>query len=330
MPVSALSAYIHPITIGDVHLENNVFLAPLAGVTDLAFRILCKEQGAGLVVSEMISAKGVHYGGNGSIELAHSDVREAPLSVQIFGSEPDLMAEAALRFQQSGAAMIDVNMGCPMRKITSNGEGSALMQRPELIESIVRTIRQAIKIPVTVKLRRGFHKDVENVTECALAAQEGGASAVAVHGRYREAYYTGSCDRTCIAKVKNALHIPVIGNGDIVSPEDAIGMFQETGCDAIMIGRGALGNPWIFREMLQGGGPPTLSEKEEMILRHLDLAISFKGAEIGVPEMRKHIAWYLKGLYGSGKVRDLICRANAREEMERLITHYFREIEVRG
>ena len=329
MSVSRLSSYIRPITIGDVQLENNVFLAPLAGVTDLAFRILCKEQGAGLVVSEMISAKGVHYGGNGSIELARSDAQESPLSVQIFGSEPDLMAEAALRFQQSGAALIDINMGCPMRKITGNGEGSALMQRPELIEAIVHAICKVVTIPVTVKLRRGFQKDVETVTECALAAQAGGAAAVAVHGRYREEYYTGNCDRTCIAKVKKALHIPVIGNGDIVTSQDALRMFQETGCDAIMIGRGALGNPWIFRELIRGGAAPSLSEKEAMILRHLDLAIAFKGAEIAVPEMRKHVAWYLKGLYGSGKIRDKVCRANKKEEIETFITQYFREIEVR-
>ena len=329
MAVSTLATYIRPITVGNVTLENNIWLAPLAGVTDLAFRILCKEQGAGLVVSEMISAKGVHYGGNGSIELARSDSREAPLSVQIFGSEPELMAEAAKRFQNDGAAIIDINMGCPMRKITGNGEGSALMLRPELIESIVRAVRQAVTIPVTVKLRRGYHKDAETVTDCALAAQEGGAGAVAVHGRYREEYYTGNCDLGCIARVKDALRIPVIGNGDVVTPQDALRMFNETGCDGIMIGRGALGNPWIFREMLQGGDAPTLSEKEAMILRHLDLAISFKGAEIGVPEMRKHVAWYLKGLYGSGKVRDLVCRSNRKEEIEALITHYFREIEVR-
>lgn len=328
MSANPLQAYVRPITIGNLTLPNNVFLAPLAGVTDLAFRILCKEQGAGLVVSEMISAKGVHYGGNGSIELARSDHRETPLSVQIFGSEPDLMAEAAKRFQDEGAPMIDINMGCPMRKITGNGEGSALMQTPKLIEEIVRNIKSHVQIPVTVKLRRGFMSGSDTAVECALAAEAGGADWVTVHGRFRDEYYTGVSNLDCIKRVKDALHIPVIGNGDIVDTQTALRMFQETGCDGIMIGRGALGNPWIFRELLGQGDAPTLSEKKAMILRHLNLVMEFKGETLGVPEMRKHVAWYLKGLRGSAKVRDAVCRSGKQKEIEQIIEDYFKEIEV--
>lgn len=325
---SPLTPYVHPITVGNLTLPNNVFLAPLAGVTDLAFRILCKEQGAGLVVSEMISAKGVHYGGNGSIELARSDSREAPLCVQIFGSEPDLMAEAAVRFQKEGAAMIDINMGCPMRKITGNGEGSALMLKPSLIEQIVARAKAAVTIPVTVKLRRGFNLGHETAVECALAAQAGGADWVTIHGRFRDEYYTGISELACIRRVKEAIQIPVIGNGDVVDSQTALRMFQETGCDGIMIGRGALGNPWIFREILTGGNAPTLEEKKAMILRHLSLVIDFKGEVLGVPEMRKHVGWYLKGLRGSAKVRDAVCRSNKQAEIEGILEDYFTEIEV--
>lgn len=328
MSPSPLAPYIAPISIGNVKLANNIFLAPLAGVTDLAFRILCKEQGAGLVVSEMISAKGVHYGGNGSIELARSHEWEKPLSVQIFGSDPLLMAEAAHRFESEGAAMIDINMGCPMRKITGNGEGSALMEHPDLIEKIVREVKHAVQIPVTVKMRRGFQRGFESVKECALACQEGGVDAVTVHGRYRDEYYTGTADLLCIRRLKEALHIPVIGNGDITNVQQAVRMFQETGCDGIMIGRGALGNPWIFRELLGSDVKPTLKERKEMMLRHLELITSFKGETLGVPEMRKHIAWYLKGLHGSAKVRDQICRAGKKEDITHAIIDYFTKLEV--
>lgn len=318
-----LSPYIAPIRIGTLELENNIFLAPLAGVTDLAFRILCKEQGAGLVVSEMISAKGVHYGGNGSLTLADSCEAEKPLSVQIFGSEPELMAEAAARFEAGGAGLIDINMGCPMRKITGNGEGSALLQNPTLVGKIVQAVRKAVQIPVTVKMRRGFHSGKETAKECALAAQENGADAVTVHGRYRDEYYTGTADLTCIRIVKEALRIPVIGNGDITNAAQAVRMFNETGCDAIMIGRGALGNPWIFRELLTGGEPPSMQELQETMMKHLSLVTQFKGDEIGIPEMRKHIAWYLKGLPGAAKVRDAVCRSTRKEEIVQLVATYF-------
>ncbi|MBR5279451.1 MAG: tRNA dihydrouridine synthase DusB [Clostridia bacterium] len=316
------------MTIGNLTLSNNMILAPLAGVTDLAFRILCKEQGAGLVVSEMISAKGVHYGGNGSIELARTDLREAPLCVQIFGSEPDLLAEAAKRFQDEGAPMIDINMGCPMRKITGNGEGSALLQQPKLIEKIVRTVKSNVDIPVTVKMRKGFVSGTETAVECALAAEAGGADWVTVHGRFRDEYYTGVSDLNCIRRVKEALRIPVIGNGDIVDTKTALRMFQETDCDGIMIGRGALGNPWIFRELSGFANAPTLAEKKAMILRHLDLVMTFKGETLGVPEMRKHVAWYLKGLRGAAKVRDAVCRSGKQQEIISILEEYFKEIEV--
>ena len=330
MSVNPLHGYVRPIAVGTLTLANNIFLAPLAGVTDLAFRILCKEQGAGLVVSEMISAKGVHYGGNGSIELARSDSREAPLCVQIFGSEPDLLAEAAKRFQDEGAPMIDINMGCPMRKITGNGEGSALMLKPKLIETIVRTVKASVTVPVTVKIRRGFISGTETAAECALAAESGGADWVTVHGRFRDEYYTGVSDLDCIRRVKESLRIPVIGNGDIVDAQTAFRMFAETGCDGIMIGRGALGNPWIFRELLGTADAPTLEEKKAMILRHLSLVMDFKGEALGVPEMRKHVAWYLKGLRGSAKVRDAVCRSGKEQEIIQIIEDYFKEIEVSG
>ena len=317
---SELKPYIKSVRIGNLETENNIFLAPLAGVTDRAFRVICKEQGAGFVYSEMISAKGVHYGSAASVELAVLDEREKPAAVQIFGSEPQIMAEAAKRFEAMGAAAIDINMGCPVPKVVGNGEGSALMKDPVLVGQIVSAVSGAVSVPVTVKMRRGFAKDCETAPEIARVAEESGAAAVAVHGRYREEYYAGRCDRGVIRRVKEQVNIPVIASGDVCSAADALAMFRETGCDAIMIGRGALGNPWIFRSIIEG---ITEEQSREQllaaILRHMDMAVAFKGETIGVKEMRRHIACYLKGRRGAAALKDRVFKADRRDEVARIL-----------
>lgn len=316
--------FVHPVQIGNLHIKNNVFLAPLAGVADRAFRLVCREQGAGFSYSEMISAKGVHYRSAASVELGILDPGEYPGAVQLFGSEPELMAEAACRFAEMGAAAIDINMGCPMPKITSNGEGSALMKDPALAGRIVKAVSGAVPVPVTVKLRRGYAVGGETAAELAAAAEANGAAAVAVHGRYRDEFYTGHADLAVIAAVKRSVKIPVIGNGDIVSAETARRMFDETGCDAVMIGRGAFGNPWIFREVISGGAPPEPRERLAGILHHLALAVTFKGEDVGLREMRKHVAWYLKGLRGAAAVRGQVFQMTRKEELLELLNRFFR------
>jgi nifR3 family TIM-barrel protein len=317
---SALKNYIKPVKLGKLELENNIFLAPLAGVTDRAFRVLCKEQGAGFVYSEMISAKGVHYGSAASIELAELDEREKPAAVQIFGSEPEIMAEAAKRFEEMGAAAIDINMGCPVPKVVGNGEGSALMKNPELAGKIIETVSKAVDIPVTVKMRRGFNEKSENAVELSYIAQESGAAAVAVHGRYREEYYSGVCNKEIIRKVKEKVSIPVIASGDVVSPETALDMFQKTGCDGIMIGRGALGNPWLFNEIINGVKVEKSAELiYDTVLRHTEEELSFKGENIGIKEMRKHIAWYIKGMHGAAALKNAVFKANRKDEMLKIL-----------
>lgn len=315
-------------------LENNVWLAPLAGVTDLAFRLVCKECGAaagepqaapGLVFTEMISAKGLHYKGNNSIRLADSDPREQPLSVQLFGSDPEIMAESALLLRASGCCAIDINMGCPMHKITANGEGSALLTNPALVENIVSAVADASGLPVTVKIRRGFETGKECCVEAALAAEAGGAAAVTVHGRFRDEYYSGTSNLASIASVKQAVKIPVIGNGDICSAGTALKMFEETGCDAIMIGRAALGRPWIFYELLsQSEAPQTeASLILEIIKRHIEYAVSFKGERAGIRELRKHLAWYTKGRRGAAAIREQIFNTKTLREALELVENYF-------
>ena len=317
---SALKKYIKPVKLGGLELENNIFLAPLAGVTDRAFRVVCKEQGAGFVYSEMISAKGVHYGSAASLDLAELDPREKPAAVQIFGSEPEIMAEAAMRFQDMGAAAIDINMGCPVPKVVGNGEGSALMKNPSLAGNIVEAVSNAVKIPVTVKMRRGFNPKSENAVELAYIAQESGAAAVAVHGRYREEYYSGVCNKEIIRKVKEKVKIPVIASGDVVSAKTALEMFEKTGCDAIMIGRGALGNPWVFNEIVKGAFVERSNELIfDTVLRQMVEEISFKGEEIGVKEMRKHIAWYLKGLHGAAALKNAVFKSDKKDEIVEIL-----------
>ena len=308
----------------DEMFKNKIFLGPMAGVTDLPFRLLCKEQGADVMVTEMVSAKGLYYGSRKTDLLLQTDDREKPVGVQLFGSDPDIMAGEAEKLAKRGFDFIDINMGCPVPKIVNNGEGSALMKNPELAERIVRSIVEAVDIPVTVKIRAGFTKESINAHEMARAIESGGASAVAVHARTREQYYSGESDWSVIKAVKAAVKIPVIGNGDITCGEDAVRMKEETGCDSVMVARAAKGNPWVFREIkgyLDGNVPerPDLNEIRDMILRHIDLMIDMKGEYIGVRELRKHVAWYTEGIYNSSMIRRKVCEIESKEELVALI-----------
>ncbi len=300
---------IKQLNIGNVTLKNNLVLGPMAGVTDLPFRILCAEQGAGLLCMEMVSAKGILYDNKNTKELLQTDEREHPVSLQFFGSDPDIMAEMAKKIEELPFDILDINMGCPVPKIVNNGEGSALMKKPVLAGKIVEQIAGAIKKPVTVKIRKGFDDGHINAVELAHIAQESGAMAVAVHGRTREQYYSGKADWDIIRAVKEAVSIPVIGNGDIRTAQDVIQMKAQTGCDGFMIARGAQGNPWIFSQILHcletGTEPasPTAQEVSEMVLRHAGMLISYKGAYTGIREMRKHAAWYTSGYQHASALR---------------------------
>lgn len=311
--------------IGAVEIACPVMLAPMAGVSDLAFRLLCREQGAGLVCTEMVSAKALYYHNRGTAELMESCPEERPLQLQLFGSEPDLMASIAAQVEDGPWDIIDVNMGCPVPKIVKNGDGSALLQDIPKIERIVSAMTHAVKKPVTVKIRKGFGLEEECCVEAALAAERGGAAAVTVHGRTREQYYTGRADWGAIRRVKEAVRIPVIGNGDITCAEEAARMLEETGADGVAIGRGAKGNPWIFREIrsyLENGRIPPRPDRQEigaMILRHLQLELDSKPEHVAVREMRKHIAWYTAGLHGSSSLRRAVNEAETAEKLRELL-----------
>lgn len=295
--------------IGNVTIDNPFVLAPMAGVTDLPFRVLCKEQGAGLLCMEMVSAKAIQFNNKNTFDLMKIDEREHPVSLQLFGSDPDIISEQAKRIEELPFDILDINMGCPVPKVAGNGEGSALMKNPKLIGEIVEKTARAISKPLTVKIRKGFTEDTVNAVEVAKIAESSGAAAIAVHGRTREQYYSGNADWDIIRQVKEAVKIPVMGNGDVTTPESAKAMMEQTGCDFVMIGRAVRGNPWIFAQMnhyLKTGEhlpKPTYEEVREMMLRHARMEIEERGEYTGIREMRKHVAWYTTGMPHSAKLR---------------------------
>ena len=315
---------MNKLKIGSVELNNPFILAPMAGVCDLPFRLLCKEKGAAMVCTEMVSAKAIYYNNKNTKELLTIDKNEGPVSLQLFGSEPKLMAEMAKRIEEIPFDILDFNMGCPVPKVVNNGEGSALMKNPVLAGHIIEAMANAISKPVTVKIRAGFDAEHINAVEIAKIAENSGAAAITVHARTREQYYSGKADREIIRLVKEAVTIPVIGNGDIDCYESAKHMLEYTGCDGVAIGRGAEGNPWIFEELnAKYAGldynKPSLEEVKEMIMRHARMLIDYKGEYIGIREMRKHAAWYTAGFKGASKIRGRLNEASSIESLEEII-----------
>lgn len=313
------------LKIGTVTLKNRLILGPMAGVTDLPFRVLCAKQGAGLVCMEMVSAKGLYYKNKNTAALLQTDEREHPASLQLFGSDPEIMAEVAKKIEELPFEILDINMGCPVPKVVSNGEGSALMKNPVLAGQIIEKVSSAIQKPVTVKIRKGFDDAHVNAVEMAHIAQESGALAIAVHGRTREQYYSGKADWDIIRKVKEAVSIPVIGNGDIRCAKDVLSMKKQTGCDGFMIARGAQGNPWIFSQIIQcletGEQPkaPSARQAADMVLLHAKMMLEYKGAYTGIREMRKHAAWYTAGFKNAAKLRRSLNEVEDYAKLEELM-----------
>ncbi len=314
--------------IGEIKLAAPLALAPMAGITDLPFRLICRRLGCGMTVSEMVSAKGLLYKNVKTTEMLRIDDGERPTAIQLFGSVPEELAEAARMVEASGADMIDFNMGCPVPKIVNNGEGSALMKQPQLAHDILAAMVKAVKIPVTVKFRAGWDDSSRNAVEIAKAVEAAGVSAVAVHGRTRQQFYEGKADWGIIAEVKQAVKVPVFGNGDIFTVEDGLRMLAETGVDGLMIGRGADGNPWIFRELAavlrgeESPAAPSLQERLAQAAEHLDMLIDYKGEHISVKEMRRHISAYLKGLPHAAEFRGRFHKVDTREQFMELLAEY--------
>lgn len=315
--------------IGSVELKNPVILAPMAGVTDLPFRVLCSELGAGMVCTEMVSAKAISFHNKNTEALLEISPKEHPVSLQLFGSDPDILSRMAAYLEDRPFEILDLNMGCPVPKVVKNGEGSALLRQPRLVEEIISKTVRATKKPVTVKIRKGFEENEANAPEIARIAEASGAAAIAVHGRTRSQYYSGKADWEIIREVKKAVKIPVIGNGDVDSPQKAKALMEETGCDGIMVGRAARGNPWIFREIsdyLEKGilrERPSRTEIRDMMLRHTRMQIAYRGEYGGIREMRKHISWYTAGFPNSAKLRQAVNQAETLSQMETLLCERF-------